>query len=298
LSDVATIISPYRNGQNGWLRGNLHTHTTNSDGPLSPQETIDVYAAKGYDFLMLADHDQLSPVNMLDSRGLTMIPGNEITAMGVHLIHVNASVVVPPQESRQNVLDEIGRVGGFAVMCHPNWERTYNHCPQPLLEQLQGYAGIEIFNGVTRRAEGNPYATDRWDMLLSQGRSVWGFAHDDCHKPEDMGIAWNMVQSQDRSVPGIVDALRSGRFYASTGVEIRSIEVEGRAIRIETRNADRIAFCSNDGRRQATLDGKTAEFTVPESPRYTYLRVECWGAAEQMAWTQPFLLPKYRSSLQ
>ena len=36
-----TIHHPYRDGQANWLKGNLHTHTTVSDGPYSPQRTIE-----------------------------------------------------------------------------------------------------------------------------------------------------------------------------------------------------------------------------------------------------------------
>ena len=40
-----------------WLKGNLHAHTTESDGSRPPQEVVDDYAARGYDFLMISDHD-------------------------------------------------------------------------------------------------------------------------------------------------------------------------------------------------------------------------------------------------
>ncbi len=46
---------------------------------------IDDYAARGYDFLMISDHDiHTSPEDYaaLDARGLVLIPGNEITRRG------------------------------------------------------------------------------------------------------------------------------------------------------------------------------------------------------------------------
>jgi hypothetical protein len=39
------------------LRGCLHTHTTNSDGALTPQEVADAYRDRGYDFIAFTDHD-------------------------------------------------------------------------------------------------------------------------------------------------------------------------------------------------------------------------------------------------
>jgi len=37
-------------------RGNLHTHSTNSDGNLSPAETVAWYRDSGYDFVAMTDH--------------------------------------------------------------------------------------------------------------------------------------------------------------------------------------------------------------------------------------------------
>ncbi|MEI9948375.1 MAG: hypothetical protein WDO74_05185 [Pseudomonadota bacterium] len=41
-------------------KGNVHTHTTLSDGGSSPEQTIAWYRSHGYQFLALTDHNQLS----------------------------------------------------------------------------------------------------------------------------------------------------------------------------------------------------------------------------------------------
>src|SRR5437899_12865383 len=41
------------------LRGNLHAHTTFSDGVLPPERLIAEYETLGYDFLAITDHDDL-----------------------------------------------------------------------------------------------------------------------------------------------------------------------------------------------------------------------------------------------
>src|SRR2546428_702380 len=40
-----------------WLRGNLHAHTTFSDGVKDPAQLIAAYEALGYDFLAITDHE-------------------------------------------------------------------------------------------------------------------------------------------------------------------------------------------------------------------------------------------------
>jgi len=78
-----------------WLRGNVHAHTTLSDGKRTPQELIDIYAKNGYDFLALTDHDRLSDASALDARGLILLPGCcEITANGPHLLQLGANHAV------------------------------------------------------------------------------------------------------------------------------------------------------------------------------------------------------------
>ena len=43
-----------------WFKGNLHTHTTASDGKLPPEECYALYKSKGYDFLARTDHWKVS----------------------------------------------------------------------------------------------------------------------------------------------------------------------------------------------------------------------------------------------
>jgi predicted metal-dependent phosphoesterase TrpH len=40
-----------------WLRGNLHAHTTFSDGVKEPAQLVAAYEALGYDFLAITDHE-------------------------------------------------------------------------------------------------------------------------------------------------------------------------------------------------------------------------------------------------
>lgn len=286
------LTTPYAEGLT-WLQGNLHTHTTHSDGARAPEVVIADYEGRGYDFLSISDHDVL--VDLEDYRAstsMTLIPGVEVTANGPHILHVNPVSRVEPDADRQRVLDEIARQPeSFAVLNHPNWQSHFNHFPQDLMERLTGYVGVEVYNGVIDRLEGSSLASDRWDRLLSIGKTVWGFGHDDSHDAQDVEIAWNVVQSSSRSAEDIVASLSAGRFYPSTGVDIQSIRIHGRTITVVTSNAQRIRFISRWGVIRATVDSQAAEFTIPERPpdalALQYIRAECYGAGGRMAWTQP-----------
>ncbi len=291
---AVSVDSPYA-AAGSWLRGNLHGHSTFSDGSEPFEEVLADYERRGYDFLAMTDHDIfINPDEYRDKTSLTLIPAVEVSRNGPHILQIDAKEFIEPDRDRQKVVSDINAQGAFAVMNHPNWGYKFNHCPHEVLEAVEGYAGLEIYNGVIERLAGTPLATDRWDMLLSQGRRVWGFGNDDSHTPGDVELAWNVVRAAENTRAAVVDALRSGSFYASTGVDITEVAVSGSELRVETSNAQRIRFISQHGIYRQTTDGASASFALPsnddEAKGLLYVRAECYGAGGATAWTQPVFL--------
>lgn len=118
----------------------LHTHSTASDGTLSPAELVRAAAAAGVDVLALTDHDTLAGVpeaaRMAEEQGLCLIPGVEISVTWrgatVHILGLNVNPeckvlrqgLVGLREYRDWRAEEIGRrldkkgIGGaFAAAC-------------------------------------------------------------------------------------------------------------------------------------------------------------------------------------
>lgn len=284
---AAVIESPYLESPGAlWLRGNLHTHTTLSDGCLSPQETVDRYAALGHDFLALSDHDRHSDYRGLDARGMLLVPAVEVSAGGEHVLVLGADREVEPDRDRGKVIAAALAAGGLAVLCHPNWERHFDHCPFERLLELPGYAGLEVYNGGVEDGPGSALAADKWDRLLGAGRRVWGLATDDCHRADGYGRGWCAVRARERSLPAVMEALRAGSFYASSGVEIESVAVEGGRVRVVAPGAEVIAAVGGYGARLAFAEG--SELAYEPGPEVDGFRVECFGRAGRMAWTQSF----------
>ena len=62
-----------------WLKGNLHSHTTNSDGKAAPQERLDGYVGQGYDFLCLSDHHKITFIDTVQAPSdFVLIQGAEL----------------------------------------------------------------------------------------------------------------------------------------------------------------------------------------------------------------------------
>ena len=64
---------------NCWWKGNLHTHTTRSDGHKKPSEAVRLYQKAGYDFLAVTDHWALSEPGRYHN--MILIPGMELDTM-------------------------------------------------------------------------------------------------------------------------------------------------------------------------------------------------------------------------
>lgn len=291
------IENPYVNdGEAEWLRGNLHTHTAESPDSQRPvANVVTDYEERGYDFLALTDHDSfVDPAGYRETTTMALVGGTEVTDGGTHVVGLGVGGEVAPDPDRQAVIDDVIDDHGLAVLPHPNWGPTFEHYPQATMDELDGYTGIEVYNGASERGQGNPLATDRWDQLLSNGHVAWGYATDDAHHPGDVGRAWTVVQATERSPEAVLAALATGRCYASTGVTIEGVTVEEDTVSLETSNAAEIRLVSDYGTVHSVVESGQARFDVPGNLRpdadASYFRLECLGSGGRAAWTQPFFL--------
>jgi hypothetical protein len=278
--------NPYAQRYPLWLKGNLHAHTTLSDGELPPDETIEAFARKGYDFVALTDHDAIALPDAPPPQ-ILVLPGVEHSAQQ-HILRVNVTSTLPHDLSYQSVIDLTLQEGGLVILNHPNWGENHDHWHNAHLLQLQRYHGIEIYNNVIEYLEGSPYALDRWDLLLSEGKQVWGYANEDTHRVFQIGSAWNAVNVRERSQEAVLNALKEGRFYASTGVVLEEIEVEDGYFRVHATNAKEMRLISLHGEVVGQVFGNVASFALHQATKYA--RVEAIGEGQSRAWTQPVFL--------
>lgn len=113
-----------------WYKGNLHTHTTNSDGAYTPEETMALYKSKGYDFLALTDHwfhgEGRQEENFLLLNGTEFDVGSTVQEGIYHIVGIGmekapALTKRAPGLSAQKIIDEIHNVNGIAILAHPAW---------------------------------------------------------------------------------------------------------------------------------------------------------------------------------
>lgn len=255
-------INPFQqSGQ--WYRGNTHTHSTESDGKLSIAERFAAYREKGYDFLVLTDHRRVNDVRDYSTSDFLAISGSEVHPQNpyggatYHIVAINIHEPVNCSKMHPNaVLDEIKVQGGEAVLCHPYW---CGHTVSDFLP-LRGYFAVEVYND-TCMGIGKGFSEQAWDDLLDRGGPVFGIAADDAHGvSHDCFHGWVMVKSQELTLEGIMEALRTGAFYSTLGPEISDITVNpaDKKITVKCSAAASIVFKAecHRGRRVLAPEGE------------------------------------------
>ena len=63
------------------FKGNLHSHTVNSDGHLKPEESVELFKSHGYSFLCFSEHDKYTDYTKeFNSEDFIILPGLEGSA--------------------------------------------------------------------------------------------------------------------------------------------------------------------------------------------------------------------------
>lgn len=290
-------------------RGNLHTHSTRSDGVLDPAEVCRRYCAEGYDFLALTDHFigryGYPIVDTLPYRtaGFTTILGAEVHSGAMangelwHLLAVGLPAdfvpsdspdfqTHPGQESGADLAARAVAAGAFVAIAHPQWSGLTLADARSL---TMAHA-VEIYNHGCAvgadRADGFGIA----DLLLSEGRAVSLIATDDAHfyEPDHFG-GWVMVKAQENTPEALLAALKAGDFYSTQGPELRSIRVTGKTVEVECSAAMTVIVQGHATAAKAVQGVSMTKAIVPldrlsNSP---WLRVTVIDAAGKRAWSNP-----------
>jgi hypothetical protein len=118
-----------------------------------------------------------------------------------------------------------------------------------------------------------------------------GIASDDAHiKPEHPGWngGWVMVQAEALTPTAVMDSLRTGRFYSSTGPSFLRIAQHDRQVSVQVSPVQfiRLVGPGSRGQRLGGFDGRLlteATFDIPEDWAYAYLEIE--DGERRRAWT-------------
>ncbi len=298
--------------QGRFWRGNLHTHSTRSDGVLSPEEVCRRYHAEGYDFLALTDHFiglyGYPVVDTVPMRhpGFTTILGAELHSGAMangelwHILAVGLPAgfarpdapdfyAHPGQETGAGIAARAVAAGAFVAIAHPQWSGL-------TLADARGIAAahaVEVYNHGCAVGCDRPDGFAIADLLLSEGRRLSMIATDDAHfsEPDHFG-GWVMVKAEVNTPEALLASLKAGTFYSTQGPELRDVRVEGRRVVVECSAASSvIVMGAGSGAKAVHGHSMTrAEVPLDRLQGSPWLRVAVVDAAGRRAWSNPVWL--------
>ena len=174
------------------LKGALHTHTTKSDGKLTPGEVLRTYRDLGFDFVALTDHDFLLRPNAYaevpdEFEGMLVFKGVEKTVFARGYLHVNE-------------IPGVGEV--LRVFNHP---AEYGFSVERMLERLAEVQKKLTIDALEVSEKG--FYTPEYDIDAIPLPKV---VSDDSHTREMCGRAWIEVAAA-RDKDEIIRAIKAGK---------------------------------------------------------------------------------------
>jgi len=133
-----------------FLLANLHTHTTQSNGFLTPEQAVLWHMRRGYKVVAITDSNTVRGGEIArefvkeKNLPVTVLVGEEFRGK-THLVLLNISKDISPRDfDVPSAIKEAKRQGGIVIVAHP-WTSKHS------IEDLAGWGvdGFEIVNGAT-----------------------------------------------------------------------------------------------------------------------------------------------------
>ncbi len=284
-------------------KGNLHGHSTGSDGKLSAAQACAAYKAAGYDFTCVTDHFRenygfpITDTTPFRDAAFTTIIGAELhapaTSRGVewHILAVGLPQDFPPpapDETGPQLARRARAAGAFVAIPHPHWYQLQTEDG----EALDAAQAVEVLNYTsavhTDRGDGLVF----YDTMLSRGHRLGAIAVDDSHwKNGDAFGAWVMVKASDLTPEALLSALHAGHYYASEGPEIHDISRDGNRLEIHSTPAQAILLVGAVSQSARAHGRSLTRATLPlDGFKGGWCRAVVVDAGGRRAWSNPLWL--------
>lgn len=295
--------TPFNKPGKFW-RGNLHTHSTRSDGRRSPEEVCKTYREAGYDFLALTDHFvaqcnwPITDTQPFHTEHFTTLIGAEIhTAEHTmelgntwHLVAVGLPfdfAPSPKNETGPELAKRALEAGALVLAAHPQWFAM----TEKDLFSLEGIHGLEIFNASASDDNDCAESSYMFDYALARGKRLFACATDDAHfmpNSRERLAGWVMVKSETLEPASLLAALKAGDFYSSTGPQIVDMRLESNRLYVRCSPADRVFAIGIPTEYKSVGEQGITEAEIDLAGwRSPYVRVLVRDAFGRKAWSNP-----------
>lgn len=287
------IVDPY-DVPGTWYKVQLHVHTTHSlDSSWPVEDVLRVYAEAGYDAVALTDHDAVTKA-AADHETLLVIRGEENTVPSPHypfgphtvLLGIDSHISAPSVAAR---FEAVNQLGGLVMLTHPSWDGNLDTGRWELWQAIAApqFQLVEILNPHSDSNLDEAF----WHTLVAYrgpNAATWATAVDDAHGPASVDFGWTMVKAEAKTIPSLLDALRRGSHYPTTGLTAE-FGVDGNEIVVTTDSPVNVEFINGAGEVVYKTHGDQARYQPTGAEGF--VRIRLYDAATgARAWSQPFWL--------
>ena len=300
-----------RDGQ--FYKGNMHSHSTLSDGAFTPEELKERYKAAGYSVFAYTEHGKYHDLRYLDDAEFVTLPSYEANVNRdydhtpfpalydgpaphgnlAEVVHLNMFAIDPDKTTCEPNIDDIkdthslenvnelirrGKEAGFIVSYnHPHWSLNTG----TLYNKLEGLDAIELINGGSHRSSAMDFVPHVMREMAWNGKRLVALAGDDNHKERYFFQSWTMFKAPELTHKAIIEALQKGNCYTSMGPEIKELYVEDGVVHVKTSEAQGIHMVTAGRRKPSAVvpygsDERVteAEFALDENDFFFHIIVK------------------------
>lgn len=303
-------------------KGNFHMHTTRSwDGKATPADALQEYYDKGYRFCAMTDHEVYWDSTELDREDFLVLSGVEsafilseskprwvldpehFKSLHINLLHDmtkgacgfrHDQVLKRPRDfgldSWNKYIEYCREKNQIVIVNHPNWSRI----DPDIFLGIYGPIAFEIWNTDSIHGGGCDSDEALWDYCLCRGKLLWALTGDDTHRygPENTtcGGGFTMVSADEFTKEGLINAIKAGSFYPSTGPKIYDMRIVDDVLYMDFDPASSVRIVGGDlmAKGFTPPQGETIthiEWKIKENLKY--FRVEVRSPDGKIAWSQP-----------
>jgi hypothetical protein len=212
-----------------------------------------------------AHFEQPGEFILVPSEEMTTLRGNpHVNALNIREVVAGLPGEGDKTEKMQHYIDQVAaqsRKYGQPMIAHINHANFSDRITTEELMKVNGLAFFEVYNGHASvyswgiPAEGVPNGERHWDVILSMKQRrepdylLYGVATDDSHDYHEYkvgesnpGRGWIMVRSEVLEPNAIVAAMQRGDFYASTGVNLKDVQSDGKSLSVSVEPSEGVTY--------------------------------------------------------
>jgi hypothetical protein len=219
--DDSSSPAASRAAEGYWILAvDFHVHAFPGDGALAPWALRREVERAGLDAFALTSHNQMVTARLgrrlaARSPGPILIPGQEITARGFHIIAAGIETTVDANQSPAAVIEAVHAQGGVAIAAHPEAPRYTDAYDDRALLLLDGFERAHPI--IHQRPESRASFSDFDRRARQANPGIAAIGSSDFHANASIGpgTCRTYVLAGERSATGVIDAVRDGRTVAA-----------------------------------------------------------------------------------